>query len=86
VINVKIDIPRGTRLLPKYLPPDCDLTEWAESGFNTGQLAFLQRRKWNFFLDLEPGEISTYIETTVQHQDELLIASILFGKVTIIDD
>ena len=86
MINVKIDIPRGTRLLPKYLPPDGDLTEWAESGFNPGQLMFLQRRKWNFFLDLEPGEISTYIETTVQHRDELLIAIMLFGNVKIIDD
>lgn len=86
MINVRIDMPMGARLLPKYLSTDGDLTEWAESGFSTGQLMFLKRRKWNFFLDLEPGEMATYIETTVQHKEEMLIATMLFGNVRVIDD
>jgi hypothetical protein len=85
MIVVKIDIPRGSRLLPKYIPPDGDITEWAESGFNTGQLTFLKGRKWNFYLDLEPGQITTYIEATLKNEREVFLACVLFGNVTIVD-
>jgi hypothetical protein len=84
MITVKIDIPRGTRLLPKYIPPDGDLTDWAEGGFNDGQLTFLKSRKWNFYLDFEPVEMKTYLEATLKNEREVFLACVLFGNVTII--
>jgi hypothetical protein len=84
MITIRIDIPRGSRLLPKYLPPDGDLTEWAETGFTLTQLKFLQNRKWNFYLDLEPGEMATYLEMDVANDREILFANIIFGKTKVV--
>lgn len=84
MITIRIDIPRGSRLLPKYLPPDGDLTEWAETGFTTSQLSFLQTRKWRFYLDLEPGEMVTYLEMDVASEREILFANIIFGNTKVI--
>lgn len=84
MITIRIDIPRGARLLPKYLPPDGDLTEWAETGFTTSQLSFLQNRKWRFYLDLEPGEMVTYLEMDVTSEREIFFANIIFGNAKII--
>jgi hypothetical protein len=84
MITVRIDIPTGTRLLPKYLPPNGDLTEWAETGFNPNQLAFLKNRKWHFYLDLEPGEMVTYLEMEVESDREVVFATMIFANATII--
>jgi hypothetical protein len=84
MITIRIDIPRGARLLPKYLPPDGDLTEWAETGFTTSQLSFLQNRKWRFYLDLEPGEMVTYLEMDVTSEREIFFANIIFGNTTVV--
>jgi hypothetical protein len=84
MITIRIDIPRGARLLPKYLPPDGDLTQWAETGFTPTQLSFLQNRKWNFYLDLEPGEMVTYLEMDVKGEREIFFANIIFGNAKVI--
>lgn len=70
--------------MPKYLPPDGDLTEWAETGFTTSQLSFLQNRKWRFYLDLEPGEMVTYLEMDVTSEREIFFANIIFGNTTVV--
>lgn len=84
MITIRIDIPKGPRLLPKYLPPDGDLTAWAETGFTVTQLKFLQNRKWHFYLDLEPGEMATYLEMDVANEREILVANIIFGKTKVV--
>ena len=84
MITIRIDIPKGSRLLPKYLPPDGDLTEWAETGFTTSQLSFLQTRKWHFYLDLEPDEIVTYLELEVSSEREVSFANLLFANAIIV--
>lgn len=84
MITVRIDIPRGTRLLPKYIPPGSDLREWAESGFTNNQLSFLQNKKWHFYLDLEPGEIVTYLELEVSSEREVVFANLIFANAIII--
>jgi len=84
MITIRIDIPRSSRLLPKYLPPDGDLTEWAETGFTASQLSFLQTRKWRFYLDLGPGEMVTYLEMDVAGEREILFANIIFGNTKVV--
>ena len=86
MITIRIDIPIGARLLPKYIPPDGDVTQWAKTGFTQAQLSFLQNRKWNFYfyLDFGPGEIATYLEMEVTGEREMFFANIIFGNTKVV--
>ena len=83
MIRLRVDIPLGTKLLPKYMPTG-DLTAWVESGFTATQLSFLQTRKWHFYLDLEPGEMVTYLELEVSGEREIFFANLIFGPTVVV--